>query len=208
MIPLAIAAVAVLLTIGARWRIEPAPTLLRVWSRSWAPVAGYVRSAPATFAYLALISVTTWVLVGVTPSVADQILHQHSSNLHELSAKPMKVLIQSAFWLDSYVALVGVAVAAVLLAPVERWLGTARWIIAFAAGHIGATLVSGSALWLAIRSGHASSSLGNTIDVGASYGFAAIAGLMTYGLRGRMRIVWASAGLTVLGIGVGSPGAR
>ncbi len=155
-------------------------------------MVAYVRAAPATFMYLAIVTVTTWVLVGVTPAVAQAILHQHSSNLHELAANPIRALVRSAFFLDHYGLLVVTAALAICLAPVERLLGTARWIVVFAAGHVGATIVTALAVWLAIRTGRASTDLETTVDVGVSYGFAAVAGVATWLLPGRRAVAWAA----------------
>ena len=114
---------------------------------------GYVAAAPATFIYLAVVATTTWVLVGVSAGTAQSILHQHSSNLHELGTNPVKARVRSAFLLDDYALLVSTAFLAVCLAPVERWLGTARWLVVFAAGHAGATIVTALAIWIAIHTG-------------------------------------------------------
>jgi len=63
--------------------------------------------------------------------------------------------------------------------------------VVFATGHIGATLITALGLWTAIRTGHLSKTMESTIDVGVSYGFAAIAAVFTYRLWGRLRLVWA-----------------
>jgi hypothetical protein len=76
-----------------------------------------------------------------------------------------------------------------VLAPAERWLGTGRWLIAFAAGHLGATGLTAAALWLAIHWQFVETRLGRVQDVGASYGFFAVAGLASLSLRGRRRLL-------------------
>ena len=78
--------------------------------------------------------------------------------------------------------------------------GTSRWLLAFAAGHIGATLLTSWGIWLAIRSGAAPARLENVVDVGVSYGFGAVAALFTYRLAGRWRGVWAG-GLVIYAAG-------
>ncbi len=194
MILVAAIAVALAFRLALRRGLAPALAAADLWRRVRPRLAAYVRASPATFVYLAIVAVTTWVLVGVTPDLAQAILHQHSSNLHELTANPVKALIRSAFWLDQYALLAWTTVLAVALAPVERWLGTTRWMVAFAAGHVGATIATAFAIWLAIRSGHASRSLETTVDVGVSYGFAAVAGIATWALDRRRAIAW-SAGI-------------
>ena len=63
------------------------------------------------------------------------------------------MLIRSAFWVDGYLLLVWLVLFALVLAPVVRWLSTARWLVVFAACHVGATLATAAGLWLAIRWG-------------------------------------------------------
>ena len=161
------------------------------WRRARPSVIAYVAAAPATFAYVAIVATTTWVLAGVTTGTAQAILHQHSSNLHELGTNPLKALVRSAFLLDDYAQLASTILLALVLAPVERWLGTARWLLVFAAGHAGATLATALAIWVAIRTGHASKNLETTVDVGVSYGFAAVGGILTWGLARRSARAWA-----------------
>jgi hypothetical protein len=186
-------ALAVVLRIALHRGFRPAVALARIWERVRPGLFAYVRAAPGTFVCLSIVTVTTWVLVGVTPDVAASILHQHSSNLYELARNPVKALVRSAFWLDEYVLLAWTATLAIVLAPVERWLGTLRWVVVFATGHVGATIATAAAIWLAIRSGHAPRSLETTVDVGVSYGFAAVAGILTWGLDRRQAIAWAAS---------------
>ena len=176
----------------------PASAVHRAWKRVEPTLGWYVRSSPATFIYLGIVVVTTWVLVGLDPSLAKAVLSAHSSNLAHLRTDPLRVLIRSAFWVDSYALLPWVALFAVLLAPAERWLGTKRWLIAFVTGHIGATLLTALGLWAAIGVGLVGRGLENSIDVGVSYGFATIAALFTYRLAGRLRVWWAGTLIAVV----------
>ena len=88
---------------------------------------------------------------------------------------------------------------ALVLAPVERWLGTWRWLVVFVAGHVGATLATAAGLWLAIRWRLAPTSLSDVVDVGVSYGFAALAAVFTYRLPPPGRWYWAGGLLAVAG---------
>jgi hypothetical protein len=153
-----------------------------------------VRGAPATYVYLFTLAVTTWVLETASAPLAHQLLLEQSTNLDRLEHDPVRVLVASAFWLGrpSYL-LVWAALFTLVLAPVERCLGTARWLIAFAAGHLGATALTAGALWLAIRWQFVEARLGQVQDVGASYGFFAVAALGTISLRGRERLVATAA---------------
>jgi hypothetical protein len=171
------------------------PGIARVaaaWQAHRPAVLGFMRGSPATFTYLAILSMTTWVLVGASPKVAAALLEDQSTNLHHLARDPVRVLIRSAFWLSGYDLLFWAALFLVVLAPAERWLGTSRWLVAFAGGHIGATLLTSLGIWLAIRSGAAPARLENVVDVGVSYGFGAVAALFTYRLAPRWRGVWAA----------------
>lgn len=55
---------------------------------------------------------------------------------------------------------------------------------------LGATLVAAGGLQLAIHAGVVSRSQERSIDVGVSYGFAAVAAVFTYRLTGRARYAW------------------
>jgi hypothetical protein len=179
----------------------PGTSVARSW---WAAHRGqifaFVRASPATFVYLAILTITTWVLRGASPQVDNALLADQSTNLHHLAHDPIHVLIRSAFWLGDYRLLFWAVLFLVVLAPAERWLGTSRWIVAFVSGHVGATLITAAGIWVAIRTGAASHRLENVVDVGVSYGFSTVAGLFTYRLPGRWRWTWA-AGLVVWAIG-------
>lgn len=77
-----------------------------------------------------------------------------------------------------------------MLAPVERWLGSARTAFAFAAGHVGATLLTAAGLWLALRYEVVGTYITHAIDVGASYGFFAVAAVLVFRLSGRLRVLY------------------
>ena len=171
----------------------------RWWRRVRPSVVAYVLGSPATFLYLFVLTITTWVLLGLTSDIVDSILHEHSTNLDQLRTNPVRVLIRSAFWVDGYLLLVWVVLFALVLAPAERWLGTVRWLVVFVAGHVGATLSTAAGLWLAIRWRLAPSSLSNVVDVGVSYGFAALAAIFTYRLPPPGRWYWAVGLLAVTG---------
>jgi len=174
-------------------------TARRWWGRVRPSVVAYVRGSPATFLYLFVLSITTWVLLGLTGDIVESILREHSTNLDQLRTNPVRVLIRSAFWVDGYLMLVWLVLFALVLAPVERWLGTARWLVVFAAGHVGATLATAAGLWLAIRWKVAPTSHSDVVDVGVSYGFAALAAVFTYRLPRPWRWYWAGGLLVAAG---------
>lgn len=176
------------------------PRLASTWRAHRPALIRFVRASPATFTYLSILSVTTWVLVGASPAVVAALLENQSTNLHHLTRDPVRVLIRSAFWLSGYELLFFAALFLVVLAPAERWLGTPRWLIAFASGHVGATLLTSLWIWLAVRTGAAPASIENVVDVGVSYGFGAVAALFTYRLPRHWRPVW-TGGLAAYVIG-------
>lgn len=161
-----------------------------------------MQAAPATFIYLAILSVTTWVLVGTDSKLARALLQDQSTNLHHLTQDPVRVLTRSAFWLNSYALLFWAVLFLLVLAPAEHWLGTARWLVVFVSGHVGATLLTAAGIWLAIHSGLASHRLENAVDVGVSYGFAAVAAVFTFRLERWWNVLWAGALIATAALGV------
>jgi Rhomboid-like protein len=158
-------------------------------SRALADRAGaQLRSAPVTFAYLAVLLTTSCVLATSSAHAARRLLVERSTNLHQLARDPIRVLISSAFWLpDPWQLPIWAVLFAVVLATVERRLGSIRMGAAFATGHLGASLVTAGGLWLALRADLVDRSVVDVRDVGVSYGFLAVAALTTYLLEPRLR---------------------
>lgn len=158
----------------------------------------WVRSAPGTHVWLGLIAADSLILATAPAYLREFLLHHNSSNLMELSAHPVRVLVVSALWIQRppYLLLYA-ALYELIHAPAERWLGTARWLAVAAAAHIGATLVSQRAVQVGIRLGVLPVSLAHTVDVGVSYGLAGVAGVLTYRLPSHWRWL-AAAGLLCL----------
>jgi hypothetical protein len=186
-----ICAVALLVRVerSPRWpRLDPLRKRWRPWEHR---AVGYIRSAPFTYVFLFILLITTWVYQTSRPSVARSLLLERSTNLHQLGQDPARVLVASAFWLSgSWELFVWLVLFSLVLAPVERWIGSARTALAFAAGHVGATLLTAAGLWLAIRYEVIGSYVEHTIDVGVSYGFFAVAAVLAYHLSGRMRAIY------------------
>ncbi len=201
-----IAAVLLVLVVGIgrvmaseRWpRLDPAR---RVWRVVVPRVSAYVRSAPGTYAYLFVLLITTWVLQTSSSRIANQLLLERSTNLHQLSRDPVRVLFASAFWVPDALELLGwIALFSLVVAPVERWLGTARTASVFFLGHVGATLLTAAGLWIALRADLVESSVADARDVGASYGFFAVAAVFVYRLGRGPRMVYAFALVAYVGI--------
>ncbi|HVW35385.1 MAG TPA: rhomboid family intramembrane serine protease, partial [Acidimicrobiia bacterium] len=153
-----------------------------LWWRAYRAAARYLAAAPGTHILLLILAVTTLVLRGVDAPTTTRILRHQSTNLFQMSRDAPRVLVLSAFLLDNGRLLVEAAMFTLILAPVERWVGTYRWMATFAAGHVGATLATTVGIWLQVREG-AGRSLVYPVDVGVSYGVAAVAGVLVHRLR-------------------------
>ena len=182
MTPVLVILVAVgFLQLMASSRLPPLDPLRDRWRRLSPRITDWVSHAPATYAYLLILLVTTWVLETSSSSVARQLLLERSTNLHELARDPVRVIPASAFFVTGApLWMVWVALFSVVAAPVEHRIGTWRAITVFAVGHVGATLLTAVGLWLALKGDLVENSVVHAVDVGASYGFVALAGVVTY----------------------------
>jgi hypothetical protein len=153
----------------------------------------YVRGAPWTFCWLAILLVTTVVQHSVSPEHLREILGDRSTNIHHLSDDPVRVLISSLFWLDGYYWLPYLVLYCVFHAPAERWLGATRWLAVGLTTHVCATLLSEGILYWAIEHGRASETLINTEDIGVSYFLAGIVGVLTFRIVYPWRWVYLAA---------------
>lgn len=136
--------------------------------------------------WLAVLFVTTVALHHMSPEFERDFLRQRSTNIHELSQNPVRVLVASALWTDGGTWLSYAVLYTVFHATAERWLGTARWLAVAASAHVLATLVSEGVLALAIHHGAAPASSVNTLDVGVSYALAGVVAVLTY----RVPVPW------------------
>ncbi|HEY2331751.1 MAG TPA: rhomboid-like protein [Acidimicrobiales bacterium] len=166
-----------------------------------------VHANPATFVYLFILIVTSIVVSAAGEHLTDALLRTQSTNLANLRHHPVHVLFTSAFWLDSGVTPVLLVVPfAVVLAPAERWLGTKRWVAVFGLGHVGASVLTAGFIQFELDHGWASKALVRTIDVGFSYGFTAMMGVLAYHLPApwRARYVVAISAILLVGVAVSS----
>lgn len=202
MVPLALFILVIVidrLVISERWPVfDP---FRRIW-RIWMPKAkAFLRSAPGTYTYLFVLVITTWVLQTSSSRIAEELLLERSTNLHQLIRDPMRVLFGSAFWVASTGELLFSLLAFSLVATaVERWIGTARTAAVFFFGHVGATLIVAFWLWASLNFTVVKSPTTSARDVGSSYGLAALAALLTYRAPSPRR--WFYAGSIVLLIGI------
>ncbi|MFF4837267.1 rhomboid-like protein [Streptomyces sp. NPDC001315] len=164
--------------------------------RVWA----YVRSAPGTYVWLGILFLTTVALHHMSPDFEEDFLRQRSTNIHELSSNPVRVLITSAMWIDGGFWWPYVVLYSVFHAQAERWLGTLRWLVVCVAAHVLATLISEGALLKAIRDGMAPASAVNTLDVGVSYALAGVVAVLVYRIVAPWRYVYLAVVLVVYAV--------
>ncbi|WP_067700184.1 rhomboid-like protein [Nocardia jejuensis] len=146
---------------------------------------------PASIAYAFTLFVTWWTLRGASDMVGRRLILSASTNLRNMQRDPIQVLLASAFWTDGGFPWPDILILLTLMALAERWLGSLRWIVVVAFGHIGATLIT--VVGIAHKVDQELIPLRVTIaaDVGPSYGISAMLAVLTYRLRGVPRLLWA-----------------
>jgi hypothetical protein len=135
-------------------------------------------AAPGTHILLLIVTVTSLMQRGLDETTATRVLRHASTNLFQMSQDAPRVLFLSAFLVDHAQLVTEAIVFTVVMVPVERWVGTYRWLATFVAGHVGATLATTLGIWLQVRGGGASRDLVYPVDVGVSYGVYAVAGVL------------------------------
>ena len=143
-----------------------------------------------TVAYAVIVTCVTVVLYALGPQVQDRVIRHVSTNLHNLSHGHFGTLLGSAFVIDAgpiYVWLPGLVC---LLAIAELTYRSGLLVVAFAAGHIGATLLVAAGLTAAVGLGWLPLSVSRATDVGMSYGAAAVLGSLTAAIPPRWRPAW------------------
>lgn len=181
-------------TVPLRFRAA-AHRLRRVTPRdAWRFAACWVRSSPGTHIWLAILAVTSTVMAFAPPDARSYLLHHFSTNLVELHRHPIRVLIGSAFWIETPSGFAFYAALFELVhAPAERWLGTWRWLFTAATAHVGATLLSQKAVFFGIREDRLPHSLAHAVDIGVSYGLAGVVGVLAYRVRRPWRWAYLAA---------------
>jgi multisubunit Na+/H+ antiporter MnhG subunit len=143
------------------------------------------RAAPGTLIYLFTLLITQLTLNTVDDRLGERLLISESTNLVNMARVPVQVLIGSAFWIDAGPVWTAAALLTVVavLGPVEHWLGTARWLVVTAVGHVGATLLTVVAAVGLLRLGRISPAVAHASDVGVSYAVMAGLGVLLHRLR-------------------------
>ncbi|MCI4675555.1 rhomboid-like protein [Candidatus Mycolicibacterium alkanivorans] len=144
----------------------------------------------------ALVAVATALLL-LGPHVREQVIRHASTNLRNLGDGRVGTLIGSAFVNEAgpiYVWLPGLMA---LLALAELLWRSRRLVVAFAIGHVGATLVVAAGMAAAVGVGLLSVSIVDVTDVGMSYGALAVLGTLTAAIPRPWRAVWTGWWLAV-----------
>jgi hypothetical protein len=156
-------------------------------------------------AYAVIVTCVTVALYVLGPQVQDRVISHVSTNLHNLSRGHFGTLLDSAFVIDAgpmYVWLPGLVC---LLALAELMWGSVRLVVAFAVGHVGATLLVAAGLTAAVELGWLPVSVSRATDVGMSYGATAVLGSLTTAIPRRWRPAWVgwllAAGVGVVAVG-------
>ncbi|MFE9446799.1 rhomboid-like protein [Streptomyces sp. NPDC006739] len=152
------------------WRLLPSPT-----------------GTPFTFAYAALLAVTSLFSSYADPALVNALYQDSSTDVAHLLRTPVLVLLASALWIAGGI-LSPYAIGFVLvLTALERRIGGARAACVFLSGHVVATLATEGPVGLAVLVGGLPETSLHRLDYGISFGVAAstgaLAGLLTPWLR-------------------------
>jgi hypothetical protein len=162
----------------------------------------YVRKAPGTYVWLAILLVTTLIIRSVPADTAQDILERRSSNLHYLAVSPVRVLVSSALWIGGSGWFGYLVLYNVFHVPAERWLGTRRWLTVVIIAHVGATFLSEGMLYWAIHRGYAPHSAVHTLDYGVSYALAGVEAVLAYWIVRPWRYLYVALVLLFYVVGV------
>lgn len=143
-----------------------------------------------TLVYAAVLIVVTMVLLKLGPEVQDRVIRHASTNLHNLRHGHVGTLLGSAFVIDAGPLNVWLPGLMCLLGVGELLWRSSRVLIAFAVGHVGATLLVAVGLTAAVTFGWLPTSVANATDVGMSYGATAVLGALTPAIPRRWRLTW------------------
>ncbi len=144
-----------------------------------------------TVAYAIVVTCVTMTLLALGPQAQERAISRASTNLHNLSRGHIGTLLDSAFVVDAgpiYEWLPGLVC---VLALAELLWGSWRLIVAFAVGHVGATLLVAVGLTAAVEWNWLDAgSVTRATDVGMSYGAAGVLGALTAAVPRRWRSTW------------------
>lgn len=158
------------------------------------------RTTPFAVVYVAMLATASIVLGVLNTGDHDAVLRFSSTDVDHLAKHPLLVLASSALWVDGVVdSVLAVLVLGIVATVLERRIGT-RWVVAiFASGHVGATLVTEGSVAIGVHYGIVPASATSRLDVGVSYGLAAMLGAAAGLLPKPVRTIGVAAGWAYLG---------
>lgn len=157
-----------------------------------------LRRSPGTSVWLFTSLVTTAVVRSTATALSRELLRHVSTNLFQMGRSGLRVLFLSAFLFGQGGIVVAVGWFVLVSLPLERCIGTARWLAVVVAGHVGATVVTTVGIWADVRRHRGATTLVQTIDVGPSYALHAALGFAVLGLPDRRFRALALTALVVL----------
>jgi len=160
------------------------------------------RRIPVTVGYIGVLIVTTITLHVLNPVQRHRVLVASSTNLHELARVPVRVLIASALWISSGRVLPWALLLGAVAGTLEWNVGSKSTAFVFATGHVVASALVGLGLAIGIGIGVVNPSVERVVDVGPSYGFAALAAVLTVLVPRRWRVWYLVAFAGWLGVGM------
>lgn len=143
-----------------------------------------------TLLYAMALAVVSTVLSRLSPDAQERVVQHASTNLHNLSRGHVGTLFGSAFvadagpvyeWLPGLICLLGVG---------ELLWCSGHLLVAFAVGHVGATLLVAVGLAAAVHFEWLPGSVSRVADVGMSYGAVAVLGALSPAVPRQWRLVW------------------
>ncbi|MFC9281185.1 rhomboid-like protein [Streptomyces collinus] len=149
--------------------------LRRVRPRHFLPTPA---GTPFTFAYTAVLAVTSLVAALADPALVHTLQQGSSTDVAHLARTPVLVLLASALWIAGGVVSPYAAAFVLVLSALERRIGAARAAGVFLAGHVLATLATEVPVGLAVLAGHLPDSSLHRLDYGISFGVAAAVGAL------------------------------
>lgn len=145
---------------------------------------------PATAAYAVAVVCISRIIDGLDDDARDRIVRHASTNLHNLAHGRVGTLLTSAFVIDLPAMSVWLPCLVCLLAAAELVWGSARMVLAFVVGHLGATLLVAAGLVAAVEFTWLPASISRASDVGMSYGAMGVLGVLTAAVPARWRLCW------------------
>lgn len=163
---------------------------MRLWTAVGARALSSAASVRITAAYAAMLVAVSLGLTALGPHARELVVTRMSTNVHNLAHGHLATLVGSAFVDDGGEVYLWLPGLVCLLALGElTWRGRGL-VLAFAVGHIGATLAVAAGLVVALKAGWLPFSVARATDVGVSYGAVCVLGALTTSIPSRWRPAW------------------